>query len=118
MRDITPECFSSGNGAWVMNLDSQEPVLHVQLLPGVFGEFIRKREENSEIKKGKRIGVYVLSSLLQVDRAPASAVQAQGVWWTLLAGLSASESISRARLALGWTGESTSQSSGETRHEA
>jgi len=118
MREINPECIVAANGAIVMSLDSEEHAVCVQLLPGMVGVFERRHEERSEVIAGRNVGVFVLCSVLPVDQAPSLPVQARGVWWTLAAGRAASESISRARLALGWRDESTLQSAGGIRHGA
>lgn len=118
VREIQPECIVAANGAIVMNVDSDDPVLYVELVSGFVGVFERSGEEHSHVMPHRRIGVFVLCSMLRADQVPSLPVQARGVWWTLAAGHAASESISRARLALGWTDESTPQSTGGIRHEA
>lgn len=118
MLKVSPECVTAVNGYWTMLVDNQEPVLFVGILPGLAGKFIREGEEDSHIKTNRRIGVFVLRSVIPVDQAPASLVQAQGVWWTLAGAPLVAESISRARLALGWIDESKPQLTEGIRHEA
>lgn len=123
MREVSPDCVVAYHGHLELQIDSQDPILHVSLVPGLFiGLFIREGEDGLSDTEGRTIsrpGRYVLRTVLPVrSQYPAEVAQARGVWWTLEAAPGASATISRARKALGWPVESIPRSVGGSRHGA